>query len=409
MPRALTKKEVQDYLRRNGCELISDYVNNKTKISIRCRCGHNRKSQLDHIKTWEQFDCKDCTASNKVIKKNPYFKSHRDAIHPMTFSRLKKQFADKYEKTLKYRDDFIPENYNQIITCRDCGLIKNRRNFPYRKGLSFNKDKQCKNCSRKQTQKLRNRHTQEQITHLMVESCKKNSQKRCNRGRTECGDFDIDTQFIIDLSEKQNNMCVYSGRVLDWKTNSKNKASIDRINSEKGYTKDNVQIVCQLVNQAKSNMTHDEFITFIIELYNKKPQNIVNETGNTPDIKTIKRLLKISKSSAIKRNKSGRTDAGVHAITVEDVIDISYKQDNRCIYSGYNLWNSTEKASIDRINSNLGYIKSNIQLITFRSNQAKSDLSEEEFMRLVIDIHNNIPIVIRTQTTSDFMKNSNSG
>ena len=387
MPRALTKEEVQDYLRDNGCELIGDYINNKIKISIRCRCGHNRKSQLDHIKTWEQFDCKDCTFKNSP---NPCFQRHSDVIHPKTFEKLKKQFVSKYEKTLKYRDDFRPENYNQSLTCWDCGLTKNRRNFPYRKQYALNKEKRCKLCNQKNKTKRRNNHTQEQFTHAMVESCKKCAEKRCNRGRIDCGDFDIDTQFIIDLGEKQNNMCVYSGRVLDWKNNSTNKASIDRINSDKGYTKDNVQIVCQLVNQAKNDMTHDDFLTFVIELYNKKPQNTVNETGNTPNIKRIKEMVKISKSSAKTRGSSGRTDAGVHTITVEDVIDISHNQDNRCIYSGHNLWNSTEKASIDRINSNLGYIKSNIQLITFRSNQAKSDLSEEEFMRLVSDIHKKI-------------------
>lgn len=381
MPRALTKEEVQDYLRDNGCELIGDYVNSSIKISIRCRCGHNRNSQLKHIKTWEQFDCKDCT---------PNSQTNTEQIHPKTFKKLKKQFVSKYEKTLKYRDDFRPENYNQSLTCWDCGLTKNRRNFPYRKQYALNKEKRCKKCSYENGIKRRNNHTQEQFIHAMVESCKKCAQNRCNRGRIECGDFDIDTQFIIDLGEKQNNMCVYSGRVLDWKINSANKASIDRINSKKGYTKDNVQIVCQLVNQAKNDMTHDDFLTFIIELYNKKPQNTVNETGNTPNIKRIKEMVKISKSSAKTRGSSGRTDAGVHTITVEDVIDISHKQDNRCVYSGHNLWNSTEKASIDRINSHLGYVKSNIQLITFRSNQAKSDLSEEEFMMLVSDIHNKI-------------------
>lgn len=391
MPRALTKEEVQDYLRDNGCELIGDYINNRTKIIIRCRCGHNRKSQLAHIKLWCQFDCKDCT-SLKVLSNpsNPYFQSHRDVIHPKTFEKLKKQFVSKYEKTLMYRDDFLPENYNQTFTCWDCGLTKNRRNFPYRTQYSYNKEKRCKKCNCEYAQKRRNNRTQEQFTHAMIESCKTKANNRCNSGRTGCGDFDIDTQFIIDLGENQNNMCVYSGRVLDWKINSENKASIDRINSDKGYTKDNVQVVCQLVNQAKSDMTHDDFLTFIIELYNKKPQNTVNETGNTPNIKRIKEMVSNSKSSAKKRNKSGRTDAGVHTITVEDVIDISHKQDNRCVYSGHNLWNSTEKASIDRIDANLGYVKSNIQLITFKSNQAKSDLSEEEFMRLVSDIHNKI-------------------
>ena len=39
-------------------------------------------------------------------------------------------------------------------------------------------------------------------------------------------------------------------------------ASIDRIDPSKGYTKDNVQLVCSQVNMMKSNMEMDELYMF---------------------------------------------------------------------------------------------------------------------------------------------------
>ena len=382
MPARLSQEEVCKFLQENGCELLNEYENSKSVLLIKCQCGHNRESTLSHIKYSKQFKCKDCT-------ENRYFQTHSENIHPQTFLKIRSKFELKYERTKKYRADFLEENYNQEFQCWDCGLTKNRRTFPYRKEYAFNKEKRCKLCNYSNGIKRRNNRSQLQFTHAMLESCRGSARKRKEKGREDCGDITITDEFIITLGKKQNNKCIYSGRELDWFINAPNKVSIDRVDSTKGYVEDNVQLVCELANQAKNDMTHQNFLKFIKELYLKTPehQTITPNIENTPNIKRIKELVKISRSSAKSRKESGRDDAGIHTITVEDIIDVSYNQGNKCIYTGYNLWNSQEKASIDRIDSNLGYIKSNIQLITFRANQAKSDLTEIEFQNLIKDIY----------------------
>lgn len=65
----------------------------------------------------------------------------------------------KYDKTLKYRNDYLPENYNQQFTCWDCKQTKNRKNFPYRKQYAYNKEKRCKLCNYNATKKLRIQHS----------------------------------------------------------------------------------------------------------------------------------------------------------------------------------------------------------------------------------------------------------
>ena len=41
--------------------------------------------------------------------------------------------------------------------------------------------------------------------------------------------------------------------------------SIDRIDSSKGYTPDNIQIVCCAYNMGKKNMSDDDFENFILK------------------------------------------------------------------------------------------------------------------------------------------------
>ena len=43
-------------------------------------------------------------------------------------------------------------------------------------------------------------------------------------------------------------------------------ASIDRIDSSKGYTKDNIQIVTKTINLAKRSLSDDDFIQMCLEV-----------------------------------------------------------------------------------------------------------------------------------------------
>lgn len=71
-------------------------------------------------------------------------------------------------------------------------------------------------------------------------------------------EYNLDEFFIKELLNKQENRCALSGTIF----NDKNKISIDRIDSSKGYIKDNIQLVIFEVNRMKSNFTQDQFIEF---------------------------------------------------------------------------------------------------------------------------------------------------
>jgi hypothetical protein len=74
--------------------------------------------------------------------------------------------------------------------------------------------------------------------------------------------FDLNPKFILALLI-QNPICPYFGWQLTYSTGKLNTlASLDRIDSTKGYTQDNVQVVSYLANLMKSSATEDELIAF---------------------------------------------------------------------------------------------------------------------------------------------------
>jgi hypothetical protein len=93
--------------------------------------------------------------------------------------------------------------------------------------------------------------------------------------------FEIDDAFISELMKKQKNRCFYSNIEFDiTNIGSKknqinlNTLSIDRIDSNKGYVKDNVVLVTGLINLMKHDLSDEEFRNIIRVLYlNTKPKN----------------------------------------------------------------------------------------------------------------------------------------
>lgn len=99
-----------------------------------------------------------------------------------------------------------------------------------------------------------------------------------SRAKEKNMDFDLDKDFLIDLLHKQENCCKLTGLPLT--ANDRNETffsplnpSIDRIDPNKGYTKDNIQIVCTAMNLAL-NQFGEEFFYLLATSYLEKKQKI---------------------------------------------------------------------------------------------------------------------------------------
>lgn len=83
-----------------------------------------------------------------------------------------------------------------------------------------------------------------------------------NRARKSNLEFTITLADLENLLIKQNNKCYYTGKEFinedpDW------TVSIDRIDSTKGYTLDNIRLISSATNYMKSDVTEEMFYYLI--------------------------------------------------------------------------------------------------------------------------------------------------
>lgn len=91
------------------------------------------------------------------------------------------------------------------------------------------------------------------------------------RNRKLKKEFDIDSEYLKELWNKQNGICPYTGikmylptcRAEYKRTPSLEKLSLDRIDSNGGYTKGNVEFVCAGVNWMKHTYSQKVVHDFI--------------------------------------------------------------------------------------------------------------------------------------------------
>lgn len=94
-----------------------------------------------------------------------------------------------------------------------------------------------------------------------------------NNAKNRSISFEVDMQYLWNLYEKQNGICALSGLNIEFSMRVKDKrtASIDRIDSNKGYIEGNLQWIHKDINRMKCNFDQIKFIKLckLISNYNK--------------------------------------------------------------------------------------------------------------------------------------------
>ncbi len=144
------------------------------------------------------------------------------------------------------------------ITCDWCGKefyrIKKKVNESKKKGKKIYCCRKCQNDGNKESQS-----DEYTMFRTMFHSAKDHARRKNKQ-------IDITLDDIKSLWEKQGGKCNLSGDELVFgktvydKKHGGNTASLDRINNDNGYLKDNIQIIHKLVNHLKSNMSQNVFI-----------------------------------------------------------------------------------------------------------------------------------------------------
>lgn len=206
-----------------------------------------------------------------------------------------------------------------------------------------------------------------------------------NNAKVRNIEFKIKIEESFKILQSQNFKCYLSGLEI-YINGEKNKtASLDRINNDLGYIDENVAWCHKDINNMKYCTEICQFINYCNLVANFKSNFVYKKYNSTIYPNYFNKL----KHSAGKRKKT-------FEITINDIIQKYEDQGFCCAMTGLELFfpsNSKEynyhrgkimpfTASVDRIDNNIGYIKSNIQITHKEVNMSRKNLTIEYYKEL---------------------------
>lgn len=190
------------------------------QVVVRCDCGSEYKKPWVYLQRGDSICCKSCAGK----KRRSY--QVGDVIDNLTILGVDKDkpLRPMYEcqcvcgKIVKKRASQLADNETNSCGCQRTGLWKGSG----------------------------------QVSRTYFGRIKRNAAKRGIK-------FDITIEYMAELLEKQKNLCALTDLPIDFpqKTGTRHTASLDRIDSSRGYEVGNVQWVHVDVNLMKMDLTVD--------------------------------------------------------------------------------------------------------------------------------------------------------
>lgn len=170
-------------------------------------------------------------------------------------------------------------------------------------------------------------------------------------GKTR-GTFTLTKHDVKEMWETQNGRCGISGLPMKLAVKQRDMVSIERIDMNKGYTRENCMLICLMFNATKQ-ITREKL--FYILFHHEQPMTDAEMDQLPLDLMT-KRLLRTNSTSKSR-----------HALSSKIIIDLFKAQKGCCAYSGLRLrihaGSPNFHISLERVNRNQGYTRENIILI----------------------------------------------
>lgn len=147
--------------------------------------------------------------------------------------------------------------------CPDCGKMQSYLRKNYAKE-SLRLKKLCKSCSNKKTDNChRGWHKGIRVSWF---------NKFKTGAETRNIEWDLSLDYIAGLMEQQGKKCALTGWSIEFPESGHPQnapASLDRVDSSKGYIGGNVQLVTRHVNMMKQQYSQDEFISVCLAVADK--------------------------------------------------------------------------------------------------------------------------------------------
>ncbi len=212
---------------------------------------------------------------------------------------------------------------------------------------------------------------------------------RRTKKRSKKLEIEITIEDVWNLYENQNGKCALSKLDMNLgrreKTTFLHDISIDRIDSNLGYTLNNVCLLHKDINVMKQDYSLDYFLELCEKVSN--PIKIENKITSLEHDFRFKGYENISgrlwgsiESAARKRNLD-------FSISIQNIWKIYESQNGLCNLSGLPIIfviisknKKDQTASLDRIDSSKGYIEGNVQWVHKDINRMKWNLPQDKFI-----------------------------
>jgi hypothetical protein len=207
-------------------------VNKIWCVDVQCKCGKIKKQPTGSLKKLNQ--CKKCNAIAKYRKYKIGDKKYSLTIIDYLDNSNNSHTQIKVRCDCGNTNNISTYHFGKIKTCRKCFLSKHGSNHPSYKGTKH-------------------------ITKTYFSQIKINAQYRNLN-------FNLNINDLDKLLVKQNFKCYLSGQSINVHDKT---ASLDRIDSSKGYTKNNIAWIHKDIQRMKSDFD----IIYFIDICNKISKN----------------------------------------------------------------------------------------------------------------------------------------
>jgi hypothetical protein len=292
-------------------KLIGEYktLSKDTKVTFTCdKCENEETKGFERINDSGPY-CKKCVMKERKekiektllekygVKNANDITGIKDKIKDIKNQRYTKEQQEKFlekchegskKRWEEYRNEKRPFLYllkkEGKAKCKYCNEEKNIDRFQKYKSDYTSEELyeiKCYDCKYKDRAiKLENKKfTIEEFLLYLFKDCKTANKNRKRSKLEKFKVFDITHEDLIEEWNKQNGKCFYSGRNMvynyskkDYSTEKYNynpeKASIDRIDSSKGYIKGNIVLCCARANTIKMDLSFDDFKDWIKDINN---------------------------------------------------------------------------------------------------------------------------------------------
>lgn len=178
----------------------------------------------------------------------------------------------------------------------------------------------------------------------------------------------IDPEYMWNLFLMQNRRCALSGESIKFVDLYSTTASLDRIDSSKGYEVGNVQWVHKIINSMKWDLPEREFTYWCQLITTPVVHTMINESYIIKErSKSWRGVGNIPLDFYTRYRKMANKRSLQFDVSINELWKIFLRQRGYCAVTGLPILVGTTKeyvtASIDRIDNTRGYTVDNIQWI----------------------------------------------